>query len=246
MSSRHITQTAVTAAYERRPKATLCKAVNAYRAEAKHYGKLDKWALELLERLANSNEAAEAFERLKLKDGRGRDFVMLCIFTAELARMFPKRISSEQDMSARLRRHDEAVRDLRLFVKNQMTGSPQIVPQTGSPQTDFPPSWSLRRTIDLPEEFGAMMRGLDLIAETIKKRRHIGEAVMREWRVTRKKRHEDAGNIAAIRHLKKEVCRLTGKPHIAEIRKFVPVIFGREVPSQYALRARKKALSTPK
>ena len=69
-----------------------------------------------------------------------------------------------------------------------------------------------------------MMHGLDLIAETIKKRRHIGEAVMAEWRVTRKKRHEDAGNIAAYRQPIRERCRrlYRGKPHIAEIRKFVP------------------------
>jgi hypothetical protein len=231
-------------------KAALRKAVEAYRAEHEGWGRagrkgMERCALELLARLASSNEAAEAFGRLKLKDGRERDFVALCILTAELARTFPKRISSEQEMSARLERHDKAVSDLRKFVNGQMTRFSDFL----VPQTDLPPSWGLRRTIDLPEEFGAMMHGLDLIAETIKKRRHIGEAVMAEWRVTRKKRHEDAGNIAAIGHLKEEVCRLTGKPHIAEIRKFVPVIFECEVPEKsvtYALRARKKALSTPK
>jgi hypothetical protein len=184
-----------------------------------------------------------------LKDGRGREFVEGCILAAELARKFPKLIASEQDMLVRLRAYDQAVSGLRSFVTGQMTGLPQIVPQTGSPQTRSPPLWSLRRTIDHPDEFGAMMRGLNLIAELIKKRQRIGEVVMAEWRVTRKKHHESAGVIAAIRHLKEEVCRLTGKPHIAEIRKFVPGIFGREVPSQSvtsALRARKKALSTPK
>jgi hypothetical protein len=82
MSSRHITQ--------RRPSAVLRKAVEAYRAEAKYYGKLDKWALELLGRLADSDEAAEAFERLKLKDGRGREFVEGCIFSRRIGPQVPE------------------------------------------------------------------------------------------------------------------------------------------------------------
>jgi hypothetical protein len=250
MSSRPITQTAVTAA-----KAALRKAVEAYRAEHEGWGRagrkgMERWALELLDRLASSDEAAEAFGRLKLKDGRERDFVALCILTAELARTFPKRISSEQEMSARLERHDKAVSDLRKFVNGQMTRfSDFLVPQTDLPPlTDLPPSWGLRRTIDLPEEFGAMMHGLDLIGETIKKRRHIGEAVMAEWRVTRKKRHEDAGNIAAIGHLKEEVCRLTGRPHIPALIELARVIWP-ELSAEsvtYALRARKKARSQTK
>ena len=229
MSSRHITQR------QRRPRVALRKAVEAYRAEHEGWARagrkgMERWALELLDRLANSNEAAEAFGRLKLKDGRERDFVALCILTAEFARTFPKRISSEQEISAQLERHDEAVSDLRKFIGGQMTRfSDFLVPQVlvVEGQTDLLPSWGLRRTIDLPEEFGAMMHGLDLIAETIKKRRHIGEDVMAEWRVTRKKRHENAGVIAAIRHLRKEVCRLTGKPHKRELTTLAPVILGK-------------------
>lgn len=255
MSSRHITQTAVTA---RPPRAALRNAVKAYRAEHEGWARagrkgMEGWALELLDRLASSDEAAEAFGRLKLKDGRDCEFVGLCILTAELARTFPKRISSEQEMLAQLKRHDKAVSDLRSFVTDQMTRfSDFLVPQTSDflvPQTDFSPSWGLRRTIDLPDEFGAMMHGLDLIAELIKKRRCIGEVVMAEWRVTRKKDHENAGDIAAIRFLREGVCGLTGKPHRSEIHKFVPVIFGREVPYEsvtYALRARKRARSGAK
>jgi hypothetical protein len=242
MSSRHITQAAV----------TLPKAVEAYRAEAEHYGKLDKCALELLGRLASSDEAAEAFGRLKLKDGRERKFLTTCILAAELARKFPKRISSEQEMPAQLRQLDKAVGDLRLFVGNQMTRfSDFLVPQI--PQTDLPdllPSWGLCRTIDLPEEFGAMMHGLNLIAEVIKKRQRIGEVVMAEWRVTRKKHHEDAGNIAAIGYLKDETRALTGKPHKRELTTLAPVILGKVNLSKdsvtYALRAPKRARSGAK
>jgi hypothetical protein len=41
--------------------------------------------------------------------GANQSAVALCILTAELARTFPKRISSEQEMSARLARHDKSV-----------------------------------------------------------------------------------------------------------------------------------------
>ena len=79
MSSRPITQTAVTAA-----KAALRKAVKAYRAEHEGWARagrkgMERWALDLLDRLANSNEAPKAFERLKLKDGRERD-LSCCAF----------------------------------------------------------------------------------------------------------------------------------------------------------------------
>ena len=214
MSSQHITQTAVTA---RRTSAALRKAVEAYRTE--HKG-METWARELLERLARSDDAAKAFERLKLKDGRERQFLMLCILVAQLAREFSKRISTQQKMVKRLN-PDKAITALRSFVKEYVLSRSSL--------SSFQP----------PDDAVAMMRGLELIAEAVKKQK----TVMAKLGATRNKNIEEAPHLAAIGHLKEGVRELTGKPHKSQIRKFVPAIFGRELSDEsvtYALRARKK------
>ena len=229
MSSRHIIQTVVTA---RRPPAALCKTVNAYRAE--HEG-MEWWALKLLDRLAGSQEAAKAFEQLKLKDGREHEFVMLCVLVAQLAREFPKRTSTQQKTVKRLRDLDKAITVLRSFVKEQLELPSNLL----IPRLDPLPMWGFSQPRD---EVVAMMRGLELIAEATKKRK----AVMAEYGATRKKNIEEARYIAAIRYLAKGVRRLAGKPHKEKLRDFVPVIFGREVPYErvtYALRPLKRARS---
>jgi hypothetical protein len=197
----------------------------------------------LLDRLASSCEAAQAFERLKLKDGREREFLMLCILVVELARTFPARILTEQKMPARLKRLEKAITDLRLFVEKQVTQPGLLIP------SDVLPIWALRTTISFSDDFdavAAMMRGLDLIADVLKKRRRIGETAMAELGATRKKHGENAANIAAIKLLADGTRRLAGKPHKRELTEFARVILGTELLDEsvaYALRAPKRARS---
>jgi hypothetical protein len=218
----------------------LRKAVDAYRAEQSN---LKDWALELLDRLANSADAVQAFERLKLKDGREREFLMLCILVVELARTFPARILTEQNMPARLKRLEEAITDLRLFVEKQVKQPGLLIPSDGLPV------WGPLPTMVFPDDFEAvtaMMRGLDLIADVIKKRRRIGETAVAELGATRKKHGENAANIAAIRLLVDGTRRLTGKPHKPELTKFARVILGAKLSDEsviYALRLPKRAHS---
>ena len=231
MSSRHITQTAVTAAYQRRPSAALRKAVEAYRTE--HEG-METWARELLGRLARSDEAAKAFERLKLKDGRERQFLMLCILVAQLAREFSKRILTQQKMVKR-RNPDKAITALRSFVKEYVLSRSNLLIPQSDPFPDPFPVWGFFQP---PEDAVAMIHGLNLIAEAIEKQK----TVMAEIGATRKTNIKEAPNIAAIRHLKKEVCRLTGKPRIPALFELAKVIWPK-LPDEsvtYALRARKK------
>ena len=225
-----------------RPAGARClrQAIDAYRTEQQR--KLNQQALELLERLANSADAAKAFERLKLKNGREREFLMLCIFVEELARTFPARISTERKMPGRLKRLDEAISNLRLFFNEQMKQPFLLIPKT-----DSLPMWGLLRIF--PDDFdavNAMMRGLHLIEDLIENRRRVSKTVMSAWRVTRKKHIKNAPNIAAIRLLAEETRRLTGKPHKRELHELAPVILGADLSDEsvtYALRAPKKARS---
>jgi hypothetical protein len=212
----------------------LCEAVDAYRAEQNKLNKkakLEEWALELLDRLARSPEAAEAFGRLKLKDGRERDFLMLCILVGQLAREFPARISTEQKMLARLKRLDKAIAKLRSFVEEQMTQfSDFVIPQF------YPiPAWGFIKTIGgSPDDFkavNAMTGGLDLIAKLIEKRRHIGKTVITAWRATRKTHPRNAAYLAAIKILGNGTRALTGKAHKRELRELAPMILGTDLPA---------------
>jgi hypothetical protein len=243
-------------------RTALRKAVNAYRAE--HEG-MRSWAHELLDRLASSDEAAEAFERLKLKDGREREFVSLCILVAQLARRFPELISKMRAQLKRLKRLDKAITDLRSFVREQELSrsdlrsfvSEQQLSRSDLliPRLDPLPMWGFlldgfdaapRLDLATPDDFAAvaaMTSGLELISEAIREQRHVIETVLAEYGATRKKHMKDAPTTAAIRHLKDGVRRFTGKPHGSALREFVPVIFGCEVPDDvvtYALRPLKK------
>ena len=233
MSSRHITQTA------------LRKAVDEYRAE--HNDKLDKleiWARELLDRLTHSDDAVKAFERLKLKDGRERDFIGLCILTAGLAHRFSRLVLEMPARLKRLERLGKAITDLRLFVEQLASRSDLLVPML-----DPLPMWGPLLDPATPDDFAAvtaMMSGLELIAEAITKQRRIDETVLAKYGATRKKHHENAGNIVAIGYLAEGTRTLTGKPHKRELTTLAPVILGKinlsEDSVTYALRPQKERI----
>jgi hypothetical protein len=207
----------------------LRKAVDAYRSEQE---KMEPWAYELLNRLARSDEAAQAFERLKLKDGRERQFLMLCILVAQLALELPKRISTQKKMVKQLKELDKAITALRSFVSEHVLSRSDLL----IPRLDQFPMWGFFQP---PDDAVAMTRGIELIAEAIKKQR----TVMAEYGATRKKRQKHAPNIAAIKFLAEGVRRLTGKLHESETRDIALVILGSELPEKsvtYALRPQKE------
>jgi hypothetical protein len=139
---------------------------------------------------------------------------------------------------------DKAITALRSFVKEYvLSRSNLLIPQfdggdDARARVDRQPFpvWGFFQP---PDDAVAMMRGLELIAEAVKKQK----TVMAKLGATRNKNIEEAPHLAAIGHLKEGVRELTGKPHKSQIRKFVPAIFGRELSDEsvtYALRARKK------
>ena len=191
-------------------------AVEVYRAEQKD--KLDAPALALLDRLANSHDAAEAFERLKLKDrpawrvSAQHAFLTLCIWTEQLARTYPERISVERKMPPRLKRLEKAVAELRRFVAEQTTPPPA---------SDLLTVWIGGRT---PATAAAMIRGLDLIGNLIKTRREMGKHYTARLGATRKQKHPSAAKNAAIEVLAKGVRQLSGKPHRRDVVELAQVI----------------------
>jgi hypothetical protein len=101
----------------------LREAVHVYQVEQKD--KLDKWALKLFVRLADSSDAGKAFARLKLKNpDEETNFLTLSVCVEQLARTFPAHIRAEQKMPARLKRLEKAISELRLFVAEQTTRPP--------------------------------------------------------------------------------------------------------------------------
>jgi hypothetical protein len=122
---------------------------------------------------APTNEAVAV--PAKLKDEREREFVGLCILVAHLAREFPKRISTQQKMVKRLK-DDKAITALRSFVSEHVGSRSNLL----IPRLDPFPMWGFFQP---PDDAVAMMRGLELIAEVIKKQK----TVMAELGATRKK-----------------------------------------------------------
>jgi hypothetical protein len=211
---------------ERRGRAVvpcLREAIKAYRAEQK---KLDKPALELLNRLDKSPSAAEAFERLKLRDRRAEAcFLTACIEAEDIARTFDQRVKKQEDISVRAKPWNEAVAVLRKFVSEVAEKKEPL--RVGLAGLDL---WSLT-IFEPPADEEALTRALDLIASSIEWRRGIAEANIAHL-ATRKKGMKRAAENAAIGILAAGVYDaarrppLPGKPHLKQVADLAQVIFG--------------------
>jgi hypothetical protein len=95
--------------------AHLREAIEAYRAKQKD--KLDKPALELLARLADSPQVGTAFEALKLNGRSAEENILLAfIATEQLVRTFPARLAQAKEVLARLKRLERDLATLRRYV----------------------------------------------------------------------------------------------------------------------------------
>lgn len=212
-------------------------AIDAYCAERKDT--LDQRALNLLARLANSSDAAKAFERLKLKDRREEAKVLTTFIQAEdLARTFPQRITKAKMTLVRLERHGRAVAGLRTFVDELIA------------QQKNPPAFDLlsARILEPPANIVAMKRGLDHIADRIEAGRRVAKEDVLRLGATRKSQIKRAGQNAAIGWLGEGVRRTTGKPHLPVVADLAQVTIGAEVSVdrvRHAVRTRKREWRQP-
>ena len=146
-----------------------------------------------------------------------QEFLTLCIFIEQLARVFPAHILAEQKMPALLKRLDKAIAGLRSFVTVQTKPPPAF---------DLLTVWIGGRT---PATVAAMTRGLGLIANLIEARRQIANDIVARLGATRKKQHKNAAKNAAIELLANGTRQLTGKAHRREVVELAQVILGTEV-----------------
>ena len=218
----------------------LREAIKTYRAQ--HNEELDGHTDKLLERMASSDEAAEAFERLKPKDhGRAVDgqaaIIRACIEAENLTRTFPERVKKEKMKKEWLKRRRKALRKaiatLRALL-NEIISEQQKAPD---------PLWIRPKA---PEDIVAMGLGLatfemwiEYVAE------HVAGLNLFRLRVSRKSEAPSkalsAGQFAAIGRLAEEVKYVTGRAHYGEIADLAGVIVKTEVFPEQVRRAAQRA-----
>jgi hypothetical protein len=203
----------------------LRNAIEAYCAD--RTDKLDKRAHELLTRLADSSDAAKAFQQLKLKDRLAEACILTaCIEADDVARTFDRRISKQKDVSVRAKRWDEAVALLRKFVA-EVSDQKELL-RVGLAGFDL---WSLA-IFEPPADNAALQHALDLIASSIEWRRGVAEANVAHLGATRDAGIKQAAENAAIWVLAAGVYDaareppLPGKPHLRQVAELAEVIFG--------------------
>jgi len=188
----------------------LRQAIEHYRAQ--HNEELDEHADKLLKRLANSVEAAEAFERLKPKDDSEAAIIRACIEAENLARTFPGRVKKLEEMLERRERLGKAAAMLR-----------GLLDEISWEQRHPDPLWV--RGPETAEDIKAMGLGLALFDRRIFFEKDVVERNVSWLRVTRKSKTLRAGPTAAIGRLSEKVRRVTGKAHYGEIADLAGVIF---------------------
>jgi hypothetical protein len=173
----------------------LREAVNAFRA--KYSDTLDEWARGLLARLANSPNAAQAFERLKLKDHREEiEVLKTCIEAQELARTFANRIKIAKETLVYMEQLDTALAVLRKFIIHL------------NQKKSWPYSGMFSPVIE--DNKVTMVRGLELIADRIEMERCIAKESLARFGASRKSHIREAAENAAIWWLAQEINGIFG------------------------------------
>jgi hypothetical protein len=178
-----------------------------------HEELFDQRALKSLARLAESSDAAEAFERLKLKN-TGDGFLILSeyIEAERLLSEFPQRIAKWNRTLARMERLEKLVAELRKFVDELAESARHCI------------SARIER-----QQIAAMKRGLKLIANKIEAKRCNVKEVTPQFGITRKTQSKEAAENAAIWMLAEAIRRTTGKPHVLEVADLAQVLLGKQV-----------------
>jgi len=167
----------------------LREAVDAFRA--KQNDRLDDWARGLLARLANSSNAAKAFERLKLNRREEAEVLEACIEAEELVRTFAHRLKRAKKRLVDIERIENAYGELRKFVAH-------VIEQNSWPYAGmFSPVMEDNRA--------TMVRGLDLIADRIEMERSIAKESFARFGATRKSHIKEAAENAAIWWLAEQI-----------------------------------------
>jgi hypothetical protein len=210
---------------------------------AQHDEELDEYARKLLTRLASSDEAAGAFERLKPKDdseaaGWEAAIIRVCTEAENLARTFPQRLKKleerlpwkQEERLARRKRFRNAVTMLRRLLNEisweQKHPDPLLV---RGPETD--------------EDIKAMGLGLALFERRLFFEEDLVGRNLFWLKVTRKREGPSktlsAGQIAAMKWFVDKVERVTGKAHEEETRSLLKMILGTEVSPDQVRAARR-------
>jgi hypothetical protein len=193
--------------------ARLREAVLAYSRRWK--GGLDGRACNFLARLAESTDAARAFERLKLKDRQEEfNFLLACIRVERLFRTYPQLVAQTERALVQVEHLEQDLISLRMFVDELLLAA----------QKESSPFDVLSRIYDPPADLAVMEQGLDLIACRIKQGRSVANDDIRRLGTTRKKHGRKAAENAAIWWLAEAVGSFTGKVHKAQVAELAAVI----------------------
>lgn len=192
----------------------LREAIQLYLAQ--HNEELDERSRKLLSRLASSDEAAEAFGRLKPRDDGQAAIIRACIVAENLARTFPQRLKKAEEMLARRERLGKAAAMLR-----------RLLNEISWEQKHPDPLWV--RGPETDEDIKAMGLGLALFERRIFFQKDVVGRNLFRLKVTRKSKDPSAGQKAAIKWLAHEVKCVTGKAHEAEIKSLLKETLGTQV-----------------
>jgi aldehyde:ferredoxin oxidoreductase len=179
-----------------------------------HKHLFDQRALKSLSRLAESIDAAEAFERLKLRT-TGDGFLILgeYIEAEQLLKELPQRVAKWDATLARMEKLASHLAELRKFVEELAEGARLQ---------------SMFATFER-QDVAAMKRGLNLVDNKIQARRRAIIEVTPQFGVTRKRQSKEAAENAAIWMLAEGVRRITGKPHVREVADLAEALLGKEI-----------------
>lgn len=210
----------------RAAQAYLLEAIRAYLANQE--SNLNEFAREVLARLANDPDSAEAFASLKLKDQSEEAAILAtCIAADDLARSFSKRIQDAENTVARMERLSEAVTTLRAFVE-------ELTSKRDRPTTND--MLSVTIPDDPPGSINAMHRGLYWIDDRIGTTQRVAKEDQMRLGATRKnglakgkpftsdRAETIAPQNAAIGWLAEGVRRVTGKAHLTVVADLAQVI----------------------
>jgi hypothetical protein len=192
-------------------------AIGAYRTGS---DKLDERTVELLAHLADSSDAAKAFERLKLNnESDAAEILKICIEADDLACTFQQRVNRAKKTSARMLQIFTPLVELSSFVAELID------------EIENPPAIDALSTekIEPSENVLLIWHALSLLASHISSKGRSADEELFKLGATRKSQITQAAENAAIGWLAEGVRRVTGRPQLSAVRDLAEVVVGTEI-----------------
>jgi hypothetical protein len=192
----------------------------------------DKYARQVLHRIAVSRDAQAALNAISKDENQVRGLIQICINAEMRTRTFHETLVAERETKEQLQRHRKSVSDLRQFIKRATRWREYlfVMPLSETEQERVERQQRIFKHSEAPDAYektaGYYREALNRIEWLIDKRQELIEYTILEFGVTRKSKAKMAAENSGIGFLVNRVATVVGKPRARHVAALAEAVLG--------------------